>query len=255
MIYDLQKADIWKRGSAALLDFILTMILATGFMFLLSLVVGTNTYTEQYQARQEIYEEKYGVSFDEIDTTEKYEALSEEERKVFDTAFNEFANDEEAVYLYNMLFHSTIMTISIGILLAFAVLEFILPLVFKNGQTIGKKVFGIAVMRLDHVKITAPFLFVRNILGKYTVETMIPIILIILIAYNMVGAMGPIIIALVLLSNIIMMIVTKTNSGIHDMLASTVVVDLSSQMIFDSPEAVLEYKQKVHAEAAEKSPY
>ena len=110
-------------------------------------------------------------------------------------------------------------------------------------------------MRLDHVKITAPFLFVRNILGKYTVETMIPIILIILIAYNLVGAMGPIIIALVLLSNIIMMIVTKTNSGIHDMLASTVVVDLSSQMIFDSPEAVLEYKQKVHAEAAEKSPY
>lgn len=255
MIYDLQKADIWKRASAGLLDFILTMILATGFMFLLSLAVGTNGYTEQYQARQEIYEEKYGVSFDEIDTTEKYEALSEEERKVFDTAFNEFATDEEAVYLYNMLFHSTIMTISIGILLAFAVLEFILPLVFKNGQTIGKKVFGIAVMRLDHVKITAPFLFVRNILGKYTVETMIPIILIILIAYNMVGAMGPIIIALVLLSNIIMMIVTKTNSGIHDMLASTVVVDLSSQMIFDSPEAVLEYKQKVHAEAAEKSPY
>lgn len=255
MIYDLQKADIWKRASAGLLDFILTMILATGFMFLLSLAVGTNGYTEQYQARQEIYEEKYGVSFDEIDTTEKYEALTEEQRKIFDTAFNEFAADEEAIYLYNMLFHSTIMTISIGMLLAFAVLEFIVPLIFKNGQTIGKKVFGVAVMRLDHVKITAPFLFVRNILGKYTVETMIPIILIILIVYNMVGAMGPIIVALVLLSNIIMMIVTKTNSGIHDMLASTVVVDLASQMIFDSPEAVLEYKQKVHAEAAEKSPY
>ena len=255
MIYDLQKADIWKRASAGLLDFILTMILATGFMFLLSLAVGTNAYTEQYQARQEIYEEKYGVSFDELDTTEKYEALPEEQRQIFDTAFNEFAADEEAIYLYNMLFHSTIMTISIGMLLAFAVLEFIVPLIFKNGQTIGKKVFGVAVMRLDHVKITAPFLFVRNILGKYTVETMIPIILIILIVYNMVGAMGPIIIALVLLSNIIMMIVTKTNSGIHDMLASTVVVDLASQMIFDSPEAVLEYKQKVHAEAAEKSSY
>lgn len=255
MIYDLQKADIWKRASAALLDFILTVILATGFMFLLSLAVGINSYTEQYEARQEIYETKYGVSFDEIDTTEKYEALSEEQRKVFDTAFGEFAADKEAIYLYNMLFHSTIMTISVGMLLAFAILEFIVPLLFKNGQTIGKKVFGIAVMRLDHVKVSAKFLFVRNILGKYTVETMIPVILIILIIFNLVGFMGPVIIALVLFSNIIMMIATKTNSGIHDMLASTVVVDLASQMIFDSPEAVLEYKQKVHAEAAERASY
>lgn len=255
MIYDLQKADIWKRASAALLDFILMAILATGFVFLLSLVVGFQDYSDKYEARQEIYESKYGVSFDDIDTTEKYDALTEEEKAVFDKAFGEFAADEEAIYLYNMLFHLTILTISIGLLLAFSVLEFIVPLIFKNGQTIGKKVFGVAVMRLDHVKITAPFLFVRNILGKYTVETMIPIILLILIVYNLVGFMGPVIILLVLLSNIIMMIATKTNSGIHDMLASTVVVDLASQMIFDSPEAVLEYKQKVHAEAVDKADY
>ena len=138
---------------------------------------------------------------------------------------------------------------------AFAVLEFIVPLIFKNGQTIGKKVFGIAVMRLDHVKVTAPFIFIRNILGKYTVETMIPIILIILIVFGLVGFMGPVIILLVLLTNIIMMIVTKTNSGIHDMLVSTVVVDMASQMIFDSPEALLEYKQKVHAEIVDKADY
>ncbi len=255
MIYDLQKADIWKRASAGLLDFILTTILATGFIFLLSLIVGFQGYSDEYAARQDIYESKYGVSFDDIDTTEKYEALSEEERAIFDKAFGEFAADNEAIYLYNMLFNLTIMTISIGTLLAFAVLEFIVPLIFKNGQTIGKKVFGVAVMRLDHVKVTAPFIFIRNILGKYTVETMIPIILFILIVYNLVGAMGPIIILLVLLSNIIMMIATRTNSGIHDMLASTVVVDLASQMIFDSPEAVLEYKQKVHAEAVDKATY
>lgn len=255
MIYDLQKADIWKRASAGLLDFILTTILATGFIFLLSLIVGFQGYSEDYSARQEVFETKYGVSFDEIDTLEKYEEMSEEERAVFDKAFGEFATDSEAIYLYNMLFNLTILTISIGILLSFAVLEFIVPLCLKNGQTVGKKVFGIAVMRLDHVKVTAPFLFIRNILGKYTVETMIPIILFILIVFNLVGAMGPIIILIVFLSNIIMMIATRTNSGIHDMLASTVVVDLSSQMIFDSPEAVLEYKEKVHAELVDKSTY
>lgn len=255
MIYDLQKADIWKRGSAALLDFILTAILATGFIFILSLVVGFEGYSQRYEARQEVFESKYGVSFDEIDSSAKYDALPEAEREVFDKAFAEFAADDEAIFLYNMLFNLTILTISIGTLLAFAVLEFLIPLIFKNGQTIGKKVFGIAVMRLDHVRVTAPFIFIRNILGKYTVETMIPIILIILIIFDLVGIMGPVIILLVLLSNIIMMIATSTNSGIHDMLASTVVVDLSSQMIFDSPEAVIEYKQKVHAEAAGKAAY
>ena len=255
MIYDLQKADIWKRASAALLDFILTAILATGFVFILSLIVGFQSYSDQYAARQEAFESKYGVSFDEIDTIEKYEALSEEDRAIFDTAFGEFAKDDEAVYLYNILFNLTILTISIGVLLAFAVLEFIVPLVLKNGQTIGKKVFGIAVMRLDHVKVTAPFIFTRNILGKYTIETMVPIILVILIVFNLVGAMGPIVIFIVLLSNIIMMIATKTNSGINDMLASTVVVDLSSQMIFDSPEAVLEYKTKIHEEEVKRAKY
>ena len=203
----------------------------------------------------EKYETKYNVSFEEIDTLEKYEALNEEQKAIFDQAHKEFATDERAIYLYNLLFNLTIMTISIGTLLAFAVLEFIVPLIFKNGQTIGKKVFGIAVMRLDHVQVTAPFIFIRNILGKYTVETMIPVILIILIAFNLVGFMGPVIILLVLLSNIIMMIASSTNSGIHDMLASTVVVDLASQMIFESPEAVLEYKQKVHSEIADKASY
>jgi uncharacterized RDD family membrane protein YckC len=255
MIYDLQKADIWKRASAALFDFIMMAILSIGFIFLLSLAVGFQGYSDKYEARQDVYEEKYGVSFDEIDSLDKYEKLSEEEKAVFDTAFGEFANDDEAIYLYNMLFHLTVITISIGLLLAFAVLEFIVPLIFKNGQTLGKKIFGIAVMRLDHVKITAPFLFTRNILGKYTVETMIPIILIILIAYNIVGVMGPAVILLIFLTNIIMMIATRTNSAIHDMLSSTVVVDLSSQMIFDSPEAVLEYKQKVHAEAVDRATY
>ena len=36
MIYDLQKASILKRVSAGLLDFILTLIIATGAFFLLS---------------------------------------------------------------------------------------------------------------------------------------------------------------------------------------------------------------------------
>ena len=36
-----------------------------------------------------------------------------------------------------------------------------------------------------------------------------------------------------------------------DKMAHTVAVDMASQMIFDSPEALLEYKKRIHAESVE----
>ena len=44
-----------------------------------------------------------------------------------------------------------------------------------------------------------------------------------------------------------MFFVTRTNSCIHDRLAMTVVVDMASQMIFETPEDLLEFKKKEHA--------
>lgn len=258
MIYDLQKADIWKRASAALFDFIILGICAVGFIFLLMQIVGFDSYSDQLTARQEFFETKHGVDFDyeaETDENGNIKELTEEQKNLLEVAYEDFASDAEANYLITMIFQLTIITVSIGILLAFMILEFVVPMLLKNGQTLGKKIFGVAVMRLDHVRINGTFLFARNILGKYTIETMIPIMMLILMFFGTVGFMGPVIILLVLGSNIIMMIASHTNSPIHDMLAHTVTVDLSSQMIFETPEAVLEYKQKVHAEAVDKAQY
>lgn len=255
MIYDLQKADIWKRASAGLFDLILKVIGAVGCVFILSLIVGFNGYSERYEARQQHYEELHGVSFSSISNMEEFDKLTQEEKDKILDAFSDFAADEEANYLYNMLFQLTIITITFGILLSYLAFDFIIPLLLKNGQTLGKKVFGVAVMRLDGVKIDGPILFIRSILGKYTIETMVPIMLLLMTAFGVVGGLGLIIILIVLLANVIMMLATRTNSAIHDMLANTVVVDLNSQMIFDSPEALLEYKQKIHLESVENSPY
>lgn len=255
MIYDLQKADIWKRASAGLFDLIIKVIGAIGCIFLLSLILGFNKYSEKYEARQNLFEAQYGVDFDAVSNIDEYNKLTEEERQLIDTAFAEFAKDKEANYLFNMLFQLTIITVSFGILLSFLAFDFVIPLLFKNGQTLGKKIFGIGVMRLDNVKITSPILFIRSILGKYTIEVMVPIMLLLMSAFGVVGGLGVIIIALVVLTNLIMMLATRTNSGIHDMLANTVVVDLASQMIFDSPEDLLAYKQKIHDEVVRNTEY
>ena len=255
MIYDLQKADIWKRASAGLFDIIIRVIGAVGFIFLLSLIVGFNDFSERYEARQDVFEQQYNVSFDGIDNIEDFEKLPQEEQDKINEAFAAFAADDEANYLFNMLFQLTIITVTFGILLSYAVFDFAIPMFFKNGQTLGKKIFGVAIMRLDNVRISGPILFIRSILGKYTVETMVPVMLVLMSAFGVVGGLGVIVALIVLLANLIMMLVTRTNSGIHDMLANTVVVDLASQMIFDSPEALLEYKQKIHAENVEQAKY
>ena len=76
-----------------------------------------------------------------------------------------------------------------------------------------------------------------------------------MIFFNTIGIMGPAVIGLILLLQIVMIVRTNTNSLIHDALAQTVTVDLASQMIFESEEALMQYKNKVQADRASRSPY
>ena len=144
---------------------------------------------------------------------------------------------------------------SVGILVAYIILELIVPICFKNGQTIGKKIFGIALMRVDGVKLSGVALFARTILGKYTIETMVPLYIVLMIAIGAMGLTGTIVLFLLLILQIGLVIITKTNSAIHDVLAVTVAVDLASQMIFESEEAKIAYKKKIHAEQVESAKY
>lgn len=253
MMLDMQKASVLKRVSAFLLDMILLLILITGFAFVLSLVTGYDGYNERLEAVEQEYEDKYGVSFDISE--EEYNKMPEEQRKYFDEVYTEFSKDEEALYLYNMQFNLILMISTVSILLAYVVLELILPLIFKNGQTVGKKIFGIALMHTNSVRLTTMALFVRTILGKFTLETMIPVYIFIMAVFGTLGLTGTIMLLLILVLQIGVILITKTNSCIHDLLANTVAVDLSSQMIFDSVDAMNEYKKKIHAEQVKNADY
>jgi uncharacterized RDD family membrane protein YckC len=255
MIYDLQKADVWKRASAALLDFILALIIAVGAIFLLSYVTGLHSHYESYETIMNSYEEKHGVDFDAVADSEAFNALPKDQQDKLNEAFADFAADENANFHYNLMIQLIIVNFTIGILISVAVIEFLIPMILKNGQTVGKKVFCLGVMRVDGVRVNGQIMFIRAILGKYTVETMIPFMMLLWIFLGKAGLLSLMIIALVLIGNIAMMLATRTNSAIHDMLANTVTVDMASQMIFDSPEALLEYKQRVHAEAVERAEY
>ena len=253
MIYDLQKASMWKRISAFLFDALLLSVVAVLCAWLLSMITGFDGHYQTLEDSYARYETEYGVQFDM--TLSEYEALTKEELKKLDDAYAALSDDDTAVYSYNMVIQLTLLITTIGILLGFVLLEFVIPLCLKNGQTLGKKIFGIGVMRTEGIKINGVCLFIRAILGKYTIETMVPVLIIMMIFSGSIGIVGPIVIGLILLLNVIVMIATKTNSMIHDLLSSTVAVDIGSQMIFDSKEDLIAYKQKVHTEKVKNSVY
>ena len=251
MTRDLQKANMWKRISAAFLDGILLVMVTVGVALVLTYALNYNSYSERFQLRRAAIETEYGVNFDT--TAEELSIFTEEQLANYNSALDALAADSEAGYCQTMIINLTLIIIIFSILTGYVLLEFVVPLFLKNGQTIGKKTFGIGVMREDGVKISSFVLFARTVLGKYTIEVMFPLLIVIMVAFGFLGIVGIIVLIGMLLMQLILLIATYERTPLHDRLARTVTVDLSSQKIFDSVEELMEYKQRLHAEATEQS--
>ena len=253
-MYDLQRASLLERFSAFLLDFILIIMLSVAMFGLLGWILGYDDYAKKIDAKYDEYYAEYGIS-DDI-TPEEYEALPEEEKQKYTAADEAITKDEEFNKLFYIFTNLTLIITTFSILIAYVALEFVVPLLFKNGQTVGKKIFAIGVMDTNGVRIKPVALFVRAILGKYTLETMVPVMLLMRVfIFGSGGPLGLIVIAALLVMQIIFMATTRTHLAIHDLLSSTVTVDLPSQMIFDSVEELNEYKKRLAAEKAANSEY
>ena len=253
MIYDLQRASMWKRISAWLLDAILLCIIATLMAFVLAAVTNYDGYSEQLDARYTYFEEQYGVSRNL--TQEQVNAMTDEERANLAAADEAIKADEEALYAYNMMLQLIIIMTSFGILLGYVVLEFAVPMVLGNGQTIGKKVFSLGVMQQNGVRVNGVCMFIRTVLGKYAIETMIPVMMVLMLFFGTIGTVGWIIVGAIGIVQVALLITTRERCMIHDKLANTVTVDLPSQMIFKTQEDLIAYKEKVAAEKAANQVY
>lgn len=253
MILDLQKASMWKRVSAFILDAILLTVLATGLFWLLSLLTGYDRYQEIVDAAYTRVSAEYGIT-DEM-AYKTVETLTEAELAAISGANAAISADAEAVHAYQMVASLSLLITTFGLLGAFLVLEFAVPLFLRNGQTVGKKVFGLGVMHLECVRLRPVALFVRTVLGKFAVGAM-PLAMAGLFVFSSMGSPVFLLIAAVLvLAQLITLVVSRENAALHDKMAVTAVIDLGSQMIFDTPEQVLEYRKKLAAEKAASSVY
>ena len=253
MMLDLQKAGLWKRTAAWMFDGILVCILAVGLGVLLSLLLGYDGYSDTMDAAYAQYESAYGVTFD-ISRGE-YDGLSQEQRQAYDDAYAALTADQDAMYAYNMMISLTMLITTAAIFLAVLVMEFLLPLLLGNGQTLGKKIFSLCLVRNDGVQVNPLQLFARTVLGKFTIETMVPVYLLMMLFWGTAGLWGTVALMGLMVVEILCLSLSRTNSAIHDYLAGTVVVDMGSQMIFRSTEDLISWKKKIAADNAARQSY
>ena len=253
MIFDIQKASLWKRISAALFDFIILAIVAVGAATIFSDVFGYDKHVDTFTNKCEYYSEEYGVELPV--TNESFAKMTEAEQENCRAANKALNADKEAVRAYRMMQNLPLLMITFGVLFGILMLEVVIPAMFSNGQTLGKKIFGIALMRVDGVKLSGVQLFVRSVLGKFTVELMIPIYVIWMLVSGKGGLFGLALLLLLLVAQILCLVKTRTGSLLHDVMAGTVAVDLASQMIFETKEAQLQYIKDWHAKKAAESTY
>lgn len=257
MIKDIQKANMWKRISAALADLIILVVLIEGAILLLAAAFDFGSYLEQRNTLEEKYIEAYGVDRDM--TEEELNALPETEQSAYkakvEAANRAYQSDPAVAEVFGKLYSLGVMIATLSILFSFLILEFVIPLFLKNGQTIGKKIFGVAVMRIDGVKVSPVMVFARGILGKCTIGTLVPIYLLMMVIFGIMGIVGLAVLAALLLAQVILFFGTQYHTPIHDKFAQTITVDMASQRIFDSAEEMLEYEKQIAAEEAEKREY
>lgn len=256
-MYDIQKASILKRVSAWILDIILLSILVTGFAWVISDIADLDAKIVRIEELKDHYVDKHNITT--IYTQEQLAELTEEERLAYEAAVaaaeKEIAEDAELMELYSLYIQTVIMMAGLSVFFATLLLEFCVPLLFGNGQTVGKKIFSIAVMRSHGVKINGVCLFIRSILGKCTVELLVPMMCVIMLYLGLTGVFAVTVVNILLLVELVLVISNRNNALIHDIMADTVVVDMASQMIFASEEERLEYQQREAAEKASRQVY
>ena len=251
---DLQKATFSNRISAFLFDLIIFLVVVVGISCIINPLVGYDAKVAELEAIYDEYSERYGIDLEL--TQEEYDKMTQEEKDAHNAKVEEankaLNEDEEALELYYRIMTLFLFNVTVSSLVAYLVLEFAIPLLLGNGQTLGKKIFGIGLMRADGVKIAPMQLFVRSILGKYTLETMVPLFVAGMVVTQILGIVGVIVLLGIVVLEVVVYFKSGTNSLIHDLVAVTVCVDIKSQQIFNTEEELIAYKEKTARENAGK---
>ena len=256
MIYDLQKASFWKRASAFLFDLVIMIVVVVGIASLMSMAMKYELHYSNMEHERDVEKQKIESEYGcELDLSVGYSQMTEQQKEMYERLDNAISENDTFQAAAFLLLNYSLVICLVSTFAAYAILEFAVPMIFGNGQTLGKKLFSIGVIRTNTVKASRLVLFVRMLFGKFTIETVLPLFVLIMMFFGIIGIVGPVVILGLVLLEVVAMLATRTRSALHDLIADCCVVDLSTQMVFESEQALLDYKKKIHEENVANSPY
>lgn len=249
---DIQKASLYKRIGAYFFDLIVMVTVVVLVAWLLSWGMGFEAQFNELESYYDKYEQQIGIDTQEYWTKEN---PTEEETKKYEELIAALDKDEDAIYALSMVVYMGLTILSSSVLIGHLLLEIVIPLLFKHGRTLGKKIFGLCVMHKEGVRISVIQVIFRALLGKCTVETMLPLLAFLLFMTGVLGVVGLAVPVIVLMIQAFILLFSQHKCAIHDKLCNTVVVEYASQMIFDSVEEMIAYKEAYSAEMASRQDY
>ncbi len=230
-IYNPKKAPFIRRAGAYLIDVIIFATLFVGVLWLVSYIVG-------YQKNYELLEQKYiehGIyilkngTYDFCDTT-KEECL---------TGWETFNRDKDACYYYDLSTQLTLIMITISAFITYFILEFVVPMIFKNGQTIGMKCLRIGLIDKQGIKVRPRQIFIRFLFGRFLVSRILPVYGFIFMVFNLSGGLYGFLLAVIILAcDLLMTLFGKDRAGIANVISSTYAVDMDETYFFNSVEEI-----------------
>ncbi len=218
----MEKYPFMKRAFAAAIDILLIALLTVFIAMPMSSLTGYKQARSDVDNLFSYMEQTYGVRFNL--TAQELANLTEEQSHRYEEAFAFFAGDEENVRTYNRMVLGSYMTVLGSILIAVLILELAVPLILKDGQTAGKKLMGLVVIRMDGSPINALRLIARAVLGKFLVEIAVPVFTILEMYNGITGSRSFLMVMGLFILPAACMILTKERRLIHDFLSGSRVV-------------------------------
>lgn len=245
---DFYKANPLKRLAAYVIDLILLVAITAGVVVGMCSAMDYDSYEAQFQAYCDQYSEQFDTDLS-VPRTE-VQSYSEEQQKNYYDALDALNQDKDALKVYTRMGMTVIAALTAGIFLGYLILELIIPLILKNGQTVGKKIMGLCVMHKHHVRVSALQIILRTIVGKCLIETLIFVWLLLLKHYGILGTTASLIMSVIAMIQGFLVLMSQANCGIHDKLFNTVVADFKQQYIFDTIDERIDYEEAYEAELA-----
>ena len=223
------------RLAAFLIDAILFVILFTGALYLISLIFDFDTH---YSILQEEYKKVGYLIFNE--ESKKWEFLSQNAPNYAEVSKLVTENDiimEELFFVNSFSVKSPLAAIAIVLVIT----EFIIPLILRNGQTVGMKIFSIGLISNSGIAINPIQLFARCFIGKIAVLGIIPALGILYIFLNATGGLlGSLIVLIIYGINLFLLLKSKNNTGIQDLIANVIPVNAKETIFYKTAKELKE---------------